>query len=138
MIQQPLHLRPTRSLLEVFPSYYYLSLILWLCLTISVQVCSANQDAPSTSEYALKAVYLYNLTHFAYCGRQQRDPRRQNPSLLALSAARLLAIPLKNCRPNCKRLTKKTSLLSITVPIGKGWTCGSRISSLSVPRKRRI
>lgn len=43
---------------------YCLPLLLWIILTMFSQICRASADSASSSEYALKAVCLYNFSHF--------------------------------------------------------------------------
>ena len=75
--------KPFGRLNLLFCKYNYLPLLTLLFLFFSSQICYADQDAPSTSEYALKAVCLYNFTHFAYWPAA-KEPKKAEPVIIGV------------------------------------------------------
>lgn len=58
-------------------------LSLLLLLGVQTQDSYADQDSLGTSEYALKAVCLYNFTHFAYWPAA-KEPKKSEPVIIGV------------------------------------------------------
>ena len=83
MTQLPIFSAKTNSIRRFTATFALKFVILTALLLVVVPVCYADQDSPSTSEYALKAVCLYNFTHFAYWPAA-KEPKKSEPVIIGV------------------------------------------------------
>jgi hypothetical protein len=81
-------------------------LVTSLLLLVVVPVCYAEYDTPSTREYALKAVCLYNFTHFAYWPAA-KEPKKTEPVIIGVVGRSPFGSALENLQTKLQKTHKK-------------------------------
>ena len=130
--------RTTSSMKKAVHACYYFPLLMWLILGTSSQVCSAGDNGMMPDEYALKAVCLYNFTHFT---RWPEVKNLKDPETIVIGIVGLS--PFGGAIEELQTRIKETSRKSITIvdhgPYREGMDLrGSHLLFISSSEKKKM